>query len=331
MLFFDTNNDAALRRFETFAKKEINSEKEVLLISISKSGGTAETIANTEIILGMLQSRFKKILEQLVVITNEGSNYWNAANEKGIDTLSIPEMVGGRYSIFSAVGLFPLAAMGYNIDSLLGGAKKMRATCLSTSIKKNPALASASILFLQNKKGKTINDNFIFHSELESVGKWYRQLMGESVGKEKNRKNKKVNAGITPTVSIGSTDLHSVGQLYLGGPKDKITTFIYSADEGKRVGLPKKRLFPNLVTNVTGKSAQDILRAILEGVKVAYTKKKLPYIEVVLDDISLTSIGSFFQFKMLEMMYLAELMDVNAFDQPNVENYKVETKKILNK
>ena len=328
MIFVDTTNAARLVQLRSFLKK-IKNPEEILLCSISKSGGTAETIANTEIVMSMFGSKRAVMKDSLVVITNEGSAYWQAATEQNIATLAIPELVGGRYSVLSSVGLFPLAAAGINIKKLLAGAQSMRKVCLQANVKKNPALRSAIALHLALKKEKTINDNFLFHTELESLGKWYRQLMGESVGKEKSLQGKKVHAGVTPTVSLGSTDLHSVGQLYLGGPKDKITTFIYAAKEKHDITLPKNRLFPNLVENISGRSAHDILDAILQGVKIAYKKKRLPFMEVVLSDISEESIGEFFQFKMMEMMYLGKLMNVNPFDQPNVENYKVETKRIL--
>jgi len=184
------------------------------------------------------------------------------------------------------------------------------------------------MLELQHEHGFTINDNFFFHPELESVGKWYRQLMGESVGKEQSLTGEVVHAGITPTVSLGSTDLHSVGQLYLGGPKDKLTTFV-SSKQTASLSVPDERVFPNLVPMITGRSAADIMAAILQGVKIAYQKADLPFMEVVLDSLDEESIGAYLQFKMLEMMYLGQLLSVNSFDQPNVESYKVETKQIL--
>ena len=181
------------------------------------------------------------------------------------------------------------------------------------------------------QQGYVINDNFFFHPELESVGKWYRQLMGESIGKEHSLDGNVVHTGITPTVSLGSTDLHSVGQLYLGGPKDKLTTFVAAPNTLVRVTVPEHRIFPDLVPMIDGKTAENVMDAILEGVKVAYQKAELPYMQVTLDAINEESLGAFLQFKMLEMMYLGVLLNVNSFDQPNVEAYKVETKRILEK
>jgi glucose-6-phosphate isomerase len=243
--------------------------------------------------------------------------------------LDIPAKVGGRYSVLSSVGLLPLASVGIDIAKLREGAQDMLGQCLDES-GDNVAAHSASVLAAGAKQGYIINDNFLFHPELESLGKWYRQLMGESIGKEQSLSGETVHAGITPTVSLGSTDLHSVGQLYLGGPKDKLTTFI-SSKTSQEVRVPQDRIFPALVPMISQKSAADIMGAILEGVKIAYQKADLPYMEVVLDAIDEHSLGAYLQFKMLEMMYLGQLLNVNSFDQPNVEAYKVETKRLLEK
>ena len=306
--------------------ENLNSPDEILLTVISKSGGTAETIANFEIIAASCAKQFEDILERIVVITDEGSKLWDAATAKGIATLALPATVGGRYSVLSAVGLFPLASVNINIAELRHGAQDALEMCLHGA---NPAAQSAAVLAGQLQQGKVINDNFLFHPELESVGKWYRQLMGESVGKERSLSGETVHTGITPTVSIGSTDLHSVGQLYLGGPKDKLTTFVAARNKLVRVSVPEKRMFPELVPMVQGKTAENIMDAILEGVAIAYQKAGLPYMKVTLDGITEESLGAFLQYKMLEMMYLGKLLNVNPFDQPNVEAYKVETKRLL--
>lgn len=329
LLFVDTTNAAMLDAYihdsiPTFANKD-----EYLLVTISKSGGTTETLANTEILQAALEARFGDCLDRMVVITDEGSAYSDAAREKGIACLAIPANVGGRYSVLSAVGLFPLALLGLDIVALRHGAVAMRTHCLTAEIEHNPAAQSATVLAQALQHGKSINDNFMFNSELESLGKWYRQLMGESIGKERNLKGEVVHAGLTPTVSIGSTDLHSVAQLYLGGPKDKITTFIYSADTTNALSVPPTRTFPNVVTMISGKTTADIMGAILKGVKVAYDKNELPFMEVELESITPYELGAFMQYKMIEMMYLSALLNVNPFDQPNVESYKIETKQFL--
>lgn len=244
------------------------------------------------------------------------------AVKKQISVLTIPKKVGGRFSVFSAVGLFPLAILGVNINNIVNGAQKARDLALSTDFHTNPSLISAIVLFLQLKKGKNINDTFIFLPQLESLGKWYRQLMGESIGKD--------GKGITPTVSIGSTDLHSVGQLYLGGPKDKITTFIYGNTNLDEVRVPSSSTF-NLVPVISEKTIHSIMNAIVEGTKIAYAKQQLPFMEIMFDSLSEMEIAFFMQFKMMEMMFLGTLLGVDTFNQPHVELYKIETKRLLEK
>ncbi len=328
MIFVDTTNSEQLMRCGVLIST-LSSREEVLIISISKSGGTVETTANTEIILSQYKEKFGDGFDRVVVITDEQSPLWNASVAKNMSVLPLHGLVGGRYSVFSPVGLFPLAMLGYDIDGMIERVHAMRDQCLGEDIYKNPAALSAIITFIHLTKGKTISDTFVFHSELESMGKWYRQLMGESIGKEKDISDNEVNTGMTPTVSVGSTDLHSMGQLYLGGPKDKLTTFIYAFDVGKDMSMPQDRIFPDLVQMIQGKTTKQIMAAILGGTKMAYQKRELPFTEIVLEDISAASIGEYFQFKMVEMMYLAHLMEVNAFDQPNVEHYKTGTKTLL--
>jgi glucose-6-phosphate isomerase len=326
MLFAETTDSEWLTKV-TKLLKTLSSPEEVLISLISKSGGTTETVANYEIIMQALGEKFTDLGKRVVVITDEGSKLWDAAESKGLAHLAIPATVGGRYSVLSAVGLVPLLSVGIDVERLRQGARELLDQCFAGQ---NVSMQSAAVLALQRERGHhiNINDNFFFHPELESVGKWYRQLMGESVGKEKSLDGQTVHAGITPTVSLGSTDLHSVGQLYLGGPQDKLTTFV-SAPPRDAIAVPSDRVLAELVPMVSGKSAGEVMTAILDGVKIAYQKASLPFMEVVLDGIDEFSIGAFLQFKMLEMMYLGQLLNVNSFDQPNVESYKIETKRLL--
>ncbi len=317
IIFLDTQDDEILTKTCSLIHT-LSDKQEILINAISKSGGTTETAANLEVIYKALREKFGDVKDRLVITTDEGSQMHQVALKKEIDVLCLPKLVGGRYSIFSAVGLFPFACLNIDIRNILQGAQHMRALCLQKT--DNPAIHSAVALYLQWKNGITINDNFIFLPQLESLGKWYRQLMGESIGKK--------GKGITPTVSIGSTDLHSVGQLYLGGPKDKITTFIYGETPKFEVAVPDHMEF-DLVETIRDKNIHTIMHAIVEGTIAAYKKQSLPYFIIGLEQVSEKSLGEFMQFKMMEMMYLGHLMGVTTFDQPHVELYKVETKRIL--
>ncbi len=327
IIFFDTLDGNFAEHLAIFLLHQIKKTEEIIINIITKSGNTTETIANAEFLIQSLQEKFAHILDRVVITTDQDSALYHRARQLPVEILTLPSLVGGRYSVFSAVGLFPLLAAGVDIVALRAGAMQMREKCLSEDVESNPALRSAIALYTNFLHGKTINDNFFFCPELESLGKWYRQLMAESLGKEKDRSGQTVFTGLTPTVSIGSTDLHSMGQLYVGGPKDKYTLFVSARSQG--VKTPAKQIFPGLIAGITDKPFAAIMQAILSGVRSAYDKQNLPYCEIILTDLSEQSWGEFLQFKMMEIMYVGHLMNVNSFDQPNVELYKQKTKKIL--
>jgi glucose-6-phosphate isomerase len=329
ILYADTVDTIKTRANLLQLKQVLAKGGTVLVVSISKSGSTTETIALTEVYLALLQKYKSDYQNYVFVITGNGSAYWKLAKKNKFSVLTIPQQVGGRYSVLSTVGLFVLGCVGIDILQLLKGAKDMRTSCLGK--KENPATTGASILYTLNKKGFVIYDLFLFADDLESLGKWYRQLLGESIGKQFSLTGKKVYAGIAPTVSLGSVDLHSVGQLYLGGPNIRYTTFV-SVDTHKHdVNLPNFKEFDTLVPHIQKKSLHTLMDAIMQGTQSAYTSHKLPFSCVTLPELTAYTLGQFLQWKMMETMYLADLLNVNAFNQPNVESYKLVTKKILSK
>ncbi len=331
LIFLDTNNAEALSQTISLIKNEINLSEEIVVNIISKSGGTTEPLVNFEIIYDALLAKFSgnknALFRQIVVTTDDGSKLSEIASSLGFRMLMMPKKVGGRFSVFSAVGLFPLCLAGIDIKELQRGAKEMIEEGILNN-ENNPALVGAVILYLHSLSGKNIVNTFIFNPELESFGKWYRQLLGESLGKELNREGEEVRIGITPITSIGSTDLHSMLQLFLGGPNDKFTVFVHSLSNSG-VSVPKDIIFKDILPIIAGKEVNEVMRAILSGVQITYQKQKLAYLDLEIKDISAYSLGALLQLKMIETMYLAELFNINAFDQPNVESYKLETKKIL--
>ncbi len=329
VLYADTVDSDLLKDIISIIEPDLKKGENIIINVVSKSGGTTETIANFEVLVDTLK-KYKKNYEQYIVVTTDKeSKFWNFALEKGFDVIEIPKKVGGRYSVFSSVGLFPLGILGIDINQMLKGAKLMRDKCLNKDIKKNPAAMSASIIYSHYMNSKNICDLFLFNTDLESIGKWYRQLMGESIGKEFNKKNERVFAGITPTVSIGSTDLHSMAQLYLGGPYDKFTTFVRVENNRSIIDIPNCSEYSKMVKGIQAKPLNEVMNAILIGVQRAFKKGKRPFVDIVIPDKSAFSIAQFLQFKEMEMMYLGYLIGVNPFDQPNVESYKIETKMIL--
>lgn len=331
ILYADTVDATSIARINGLLAAELKKKHRVVINLISKSGGTTESIANFEVLLQTVQQHTKSWKESVVVTTDEGSRLWGFAHEHNFTVLPIPKKVGGRYSVFSPVGLFPLAVLGMNIKQLLDGAAQMRALCLKSGHKENPAIIRASMLAHTWTNGHNIADNFYFKNDFESIGKWYRQLMGESIGKEWNKAHsRQVWMGITPTVSVGSTDLHSMAQLYFGGPKDKFFTLV-TVGEPKKIGVPVIKEYDALVPNIQGKKLPVIMDAISDSVAITLQKQHRPYCQIHLPDASEHSLGALLQLHMMEMIYLAALLDVNPFDQPNVESYKIETKKILSR
>ena len=283
-------------------------KKNVLLNIITKSGTTVETLANAQLFVDLLAKSRTDWKKWVVVTTDKDSPLWKVAQKWQSIALEIPKLVGGRFSVFSAAGLFPLAVLGVNINALCIGAERMRNECLGRE-----SLAAQSAAFLYAQK-KPLHDTWFFGTDLESVGKWYRQLVAESLGKK--------GKGITPLVHVGTTDLHSVLQLCLAGPKDKYTTFVTVDKEDEEFNIPSVEGLTSIVPDLSGKSLGAVRSIIAESVMKAYKKRKLPFTHVQLAERNEESIGAFLQLKMLEVMFLGVLLDVNVFNEPNVEEYK---------
>jgi len=316
IMYADTVDPDALKVIIEEMQYHLRQGHQILLNVVTKSGSTTETIANFEVLLNILKRHRRDAEKYVVVTTDKHSKLWNLAVKNNFSVLEVPGKVGGRYSMFSAVGLFPLGMLGVDLNALLAGAAWMREQCLDV---KGPAAISASLLY--NSK-KSIHGTFLFATDLESLGKWYRQLLAESCGKQ--------GKGITPTVSIGSTDLHSMAQLDLDGPKDKLTNFVFTHFNNE-IKVPYYPEYNSLVPDLQKKELNHIMHAILRGVKTAYKKRKRPFTETRFDGKNARAIGAFMQLKMMETVLLARLLDVNPFDQPAVEHYKKEMRRALSK
>ncbi|HVS79712.1 MAG TPA: hypothetical protein VHF05_01910 [Candidatus Paceibacterota bacterium] len=330
LFFIDTMSPSNLRAAAAIIRDELEDSEELLVNIVSKSGKTLETTANAEILLGLLREEFGEVNDRVVVTTGAETPLAEWAKERGIRVLSIPEMVGGRFSVFSPVGLFPLGLAGIDIEALVRGANVQAEISLDPDLEGNAALVSASAVFLNWAEGSAIHDHFFFAPELEHVGKWCRQLVAESLGKQFDLEGEEANRGITPTVSIGPNDLHSSLQLALGGPKDKFTTFVRAkAPQAETFAVPEDADHSFGAAYLQGKTADEFLDAIYEGATDSYSESGLPFIEIDMRELNEHSLGIFLQFKMIETMLLGRLMEVDAFDQPAVESYKKEARRLL--
>jgi glucose-6-phosphate isomerase len=325
--YADTVDTSYIRDIYNIVEAELARGGNIILNVVTKSGSTTETLANAAVFIALLKEyKPDRYQDYIVVTTDAGSPADTYAQDIGATMLPIPARVGGRYSVFTAVGLFPLALMGIDIDRLCRGAAEATVQCLKVD-ESNVALTSAAILFWQYQHGKHIHDTFVFDVACEWVGKWYRQLMAESLGKAEDRQGNAVHIGMTPTVSVGTADLHSVAQLYLGGPYDKMTTFVTTSRKNHDLLIPEHPLSNRVqADNTTIARVHD---AIFQGVQAAYAADDRPYVTYELAAHDSASIGQFMQLKMFETVYLGALFNVNPFNQPNVESYKKETRRLL--
>lgn len=303
------------------ALKPIKKAEQVVVCVVSKSGGTTETLANASVLLDALEGQFgKSIYKQCVAIGDKSNPLLSAGKKLGMHVLPMHEQVGGRYSVFTSVGLFPLAVLGHDIEALLSGVQD------ATAFEYEEAVAeSAARLHLYMKKGYRHVNFYAFDTRLVRLGKWYRQLTAESLGKSETLDKQPVKIGFVPTVST-PVELHSMAQLYFSGFKGVYTDFVSFDDTEYDFEISKKT---KLATSLKGKSMQEIHTAIYGGVIGAYQERELPYRATLLDEDLTHSLGTFMGMRMLETMYIAHLMNVDAFNQPNVEVYKKKTKKIL--
>lgn len=315
ILVLDSLNPFFFRKALEEAKKVRKGKLAVFFIS--KSGKTFETTANFFALFPII----KKYQPKIFVISEENSILWQYGKKNNFSTFSIPKKVTGRHSVFTNAGILPLSLAGVKIKDLLLGAREANKICLVDDPLKNPALSSALTIFYHYQKGKNIYSHLVFPPDLEYFGKWYIQLMGESLGKD--------GKGITPTLANGTVDFHAIGQLYFDGPQDKLINFVFVENLGTDYKIGNLEDFSQAFPGMVGKKIWQLNRAIFEGVKRAYLKKKLPFTETILPEFKERNLGFLFQMKMIEVIILAKLLGVNAFDQPGVDLYKQETRKIL--
>lgn len=320
MVFLDTIGDAitneTLHQIDDLKRKE-----EFIVVVVSKSGKTLETIANAEFLISRLEAKFDTITKRIIVVGAEESPLIQDAKEKSIETIVMPSALSDRFSAFSVTTLVPLITFGVPVDEYLQGGKIER-----DNIIRNPDVVektTQSIVSAQ-KKGLSIIDLFYFDARLETLGKWHRQLFAESLGKEKTDGTR---LGLTPMVSIGTTDLHSILQLRLAGPRNTITRFVTINEYSKEIVGDTDDIL-----SISGLSEQrlgDISSAIFQSVIETYTAEKLAYTHVSLESVSMKSIGSYMMYSMIETVLLASVFGVNPFDQPKVESYKEIARKLL--
>jgi len=294
-----------------------------LVIAISKSGSTAETMAQFLIFKKWLLDAGLELQNHLVIITDPEKGYLRRfAGEYGIVSFDVPPDVGGRFSVLSPVGLVPLSLIGINVDALLDGARRVVDYFRSAPVLENAPALYAYVKIWMLKHGKNISVLMPYSNRLFSFAYWYRQLWAESLGKRFNLAGKEVFVGQTPVAALGTTDQHSQIQLYNEGPADKLITFLRLAE------------FP-MDVEVPGEDAGDLvylagplsrlINAEADATALALAKNGRPSITIWMDKIDELHLGMLFVTFELATSVAGALLGINPYDQPGVELGKLLT------
>jgi glucose-6-phosphate isomerase len=294
---------------------------------ITKSGSTAETMSQFLLFRDRLIRRVGKAkhVRHIVATTDaEKGILRKIVEEAGYRSFVVPHGVGGRFSVMSAVGLLPLAAAGVKIRRLLAGARDLDSELKSTgSIERNHALRSAVLLYLMERKFKrTITVMMPYANALYSVADWFRQLWAESLGKNRTLRDAKVNVGLTPVKSLGATDQHSQVQLYNEGPDDKVFIFIRIAKFGQTVKIPKAFKSVEGLGYLGGHTFNELLDAEQKATEAAITMNGRPSYTITMPEINEYTVGQLLYLLEVQTAYMGGLYNINAFDQPGVEQGK---------
>ena len=306
-VFFFDNLDLNL----SLKYKKIKNLKNSCFIIVSKSGDTLETITN----LGAIFSE-NLLKNKLIIITEITDNALMAiANKYHAEIIEHKEFIGGRYSVLSETGMFPAALMGLNLMKFKNLKRLINNKNFISSLIQNVA----SIYTLNSKK---INNSVIlnYDSNLNNLGYWYQQLVAESLGKK--------GKGINPILSFGPKDHHSLLQLYLDGPKDKFFTFFNSSKRENKLKVARG-IIPNNMGFLINKNLEFIINAQCNATKNIFKLKKIPFRQITFNKKNEDELGEIFTFFVLETILLSRLMNINPFDQPAVEQVKIETKRFL--
>ena len=283
---------------------------------ISKSGSTAECLANFFVLKKALEKKVgKKYAEHIIVTTDTAKGYLREmADKEGMLSFVVPANGGGRFSVFSPVGLISAAFSGINIEKLLEGAAEMDGRCSNDDLLRNPAALYAAVQYLFYWLKRPISVMMPYSNALYGVADWYRQLWAESLGKKSNKKGDAVFVGPTPVKALGATDQHSQVQLYIEGPQDKVITFLSVEEFDKTVKIPSYDGH-----YLGGRSLNELLKAEEEATRLALTKEGRPNLTISLPKITPETFGQLIYMLEFATAFAGELFDINAFDQPGVE------------
>ncbi len=297
---------------------------------ISKSGGTLETAVAYRAIrremaeyYGLHSPMTKKLIAPITGAAGKLRNLCKADGFADDDVLTIPDDVGGRFSIFTPVGLLPAAVMGLDVRALLLGAAAMTRRFLEERFETNPVLQYAAVNYLMNTQyQKPIRVMSIWSKKLEAVGLWYDQLLAESLGKQ--------GQGPTPITTVQTRDLHSRGQQHQEGTRDKvINNLVVKAVTQPPIMVGMADRNEDELNQYNRKGLPDVMQAAFQGTNKAYADVSRPTADIVMPTVSEHTMGQLLQMLMLATVVEGRLMGVNPYGQPGVEMYKKNMQALL--
>ncbi len=297
--------------------------EKTLVIVISKSGSTVETMCQFMVARQWMQQAVgDRFREHFVLITDPVSGVLRRlAEEEDYVSFAIPERVGGRFSVFTPVGLLPLALAGVDVEAVLKGAASMEERVTRPDLMENPAYLNAALNYLAYQRGLKIAVLMPYSDRLYDVADWYRQMWAESLGKKYSRDGQVVHVGPTPVRALGTTDQHSQVQLYMEGPFDKLVTFISVDDYGRDLRIPQDAPAPSF-SYLCGHSMAELIRSEQEATAVALTKNGRPNCTLKLDRVSPENLGALIYMFEVQTVFAGGLFGVNPLNQPGVEEGK---------
>ena len=300
----------------------LDKNKTLFVIS-SKSGSTIETISLFKCVIK--EFKISDFSSNFIFITDENSVLQKFAQNLGAKVINIPQNVGGRFSVLSAVGLVPLVACGYDVRSLLRGASDCKMKFFDGKDSKNDEIWQKAYHYATHRTAK-INVVFSYCDRLHKFNDWYVQLWAESLGKKRDYKR----VGLTPVGLIGSTDQHSFLQLIVDGPKDKTITFIKVKNHGKNVKIPPLNLDFLQDTNYTnGFSLNEVINHQCDATMKVLQNEGLSVDLIEIDELDEYSVGFLLYYYELLTSFTGSMLGINTYNQPGVEIGKLILKTTL--
>lgn len=300
---------------------------------ISKSGKTIETLSQMMIFIDALQKLKPDSWTDNLVFTTDKDNsvLLDIGKKYGIKMFYIPQEIGGRYSIFTPVGILTAAVCGCDIHSMLKGARDMNELCNNKDYTKNPAFMYAVLQYISMKRGKNISIMMPYTDSLKFVTDWFSQLWAESLGKKYDIDGNVVNAGQTPVRALGSVDQHSQLQLYMEGPFDKVVTLIKVDKHRYKMPIPTIFEDSSELKFLCNSSLNKLINSELEAIIYALTQNGRPNIVINLPSLDEYYLGQMFIMLEIATAFAGYMLNINPFDQPGVEHGKISTYALMGK